>query len=170
MRGRLYEPFLAEIFQLDVVATSADPDAAGKLTTGMDDDFKTVATYTDTQGKRREARKEKAPVLIPCQIEINSFDTLQMMPTGVDANARVVLVMHYRTLEAMGLIDMGTGECAIRISDRLATIRDQCLNIVHVIRMPAGLYVTAVVPSFGIGTRPDLLLVTFEERVQGTRS
>jgi hypothetical protein len=166
MRGRLYEPFLAELYQLDVPATAADPDATGKLHSGMDPDFKQVTSYTDaTTKKRTSAIRYGAAQLVPCQIEINTFDTLQVMPTGAEAQARVVLVFHYRTLEAMGLIDMATGDCAIKISDKVTSIKNTQGETVHVFRL--GLYVTAVVPSFGIGTRPDLLLVTFEDRAQG---
>ena len=43
MRGRLINPFLAELAQLDMAATAADPDGAGPLTSGYDSDFKETA-------------------------------------------------------------------------------------------------------------------------------
>ena len=41
MRGRLINPFLAELRRLDTLSTAKnDPDGSGPLTRGYDDDFK----------------------------------------------------------------------------------------------------------------------------------
>lgn len=52
MRGRLINPFLAEITQLDTVATAADPDGAGALVSGYDSDFKETIVLDKPAGER----------------------------------------------------------------------------------------------------------------------
>jgi hypothetical protein len=70
MRGRLINPFLAEIAQLDTVATAADPDAAGPAVSGYDPDFKETLVLGTPGGERVDARKEKVPIRVPCQVQV----------------------------------------------------------------------------------------------------
>jgi hypothetical protein len=166
MRGRLINPFLAEIAQLDTAATATDPDGPGPLTTGYDPDFKETVVLPASG----DARREKPPLRVLCQVEVGTFEALQQLATGNSPNSKVTLVFHFRDLERMGLVDPATGDALVRVNDRLAAIRDLGGNLVQAIRTPPGLYATEVQPqSFGLGLCRNLLLVTFEERELGVR-
>lgn len=165
MRGRLINPFLAELAQLDTVASAADPDGAGPALSGYDPDFKETVVLAGPGGERVDARKEKPPIRVPCQVEIGVFEALQQLAAGNSPNSRVVLVFHFRDLEQMGLVDATTGEALLRTNDRLVAIHTMRGELVQAIRTPPGLYATEVQPqSFGLGLSRNLLLVTFDER------
>ncbi len=169
MRGRLINPFLAELARLDTVATAADPDGPGPLTSGYDPDFKeTVVLPTPAGGQ--DARREQPPIRLRCHVEIGTFEALQQLASGAAPNSKVTLVFHFRDLEQLGLIDPGTGDVLLRVNDRLVAIRDLAGNLVQAVRTPPGLYATEVQPqSFGLGLCRNLLLVTFDERELGVR-
>jgi len=170
MRGRLINPFLAEIAQLDTVATAADPDGAGALVSGYDSDFKETIVLGEPAAGRVDARKEKPPIRIQCQVEVGTFEVLQQLAGGNSPNTRIVLVFHFRDLERMGLVDAGSGDALLRVNDRLIAIHTLQGQLVQAIRTPPGLYATEVQPqSFGLGLSRNLLLVTFEERELAVR-
>ena len=170
MRGRLINPFLAELAQLDTVATTADPDDAGPLVSGYDPDFKETIVLGSPGGARVDARKEKPPLRLPCQVEVTVFEALQQLAAGNSPNSRIVLVFHFRDLERTGLVDAATGEARLRINDRLVAIHTLHGELVQAIRTPPGLYATEVQPqSFGLGLSRNLLLVTFDEREVAVR-
>lgn len=169
MRGRLIHAFLAEIARLDTVATAADPDGAGPLTTGYDPDFKETVVLEDA-GVRRDARREMAPILVRCQVEVGAFEALQQLASGTSPSSQVTLVFHFRDLERMGLVDPASGDSLLRVNDRLVAIRDLAGALVQAVRSRPGLYATEVQPqSFGLGRSRNLLLVTFQERDLGVR-
>jgi hypothetical protein len=170
MRGRLINPFLAEIARLDTVATAADPDAAGPFASGYDPDFKETVVVPSGPGRGVDARKEMPPVRIPCQVEVGAFEALRQLASGNSPDSRVTLVFHFRDLERMGLVDAGTGDALLRVNDRLVAIHDLDGNLVQAVRTPPGLYVTEVQPqSFGIGRSRNLLLATVGSRELGAR-
>ena len=174
MRGRLINPFLAEIAQLDTVATAADPDGAGPLTSGYDDDFREVVRYSNPTDPDDQlglsARKEKPSILVPCQVEDHLFDAMRMFAAGDIPEFKLGLVFHFRDLENMGLVDTTTGRSLITNDDRLVAIR-RCPSkeLVQSILTPPGLYATEPrSASFGLsGGERNLLIVTFEDREQG---
>jgi hypothetical protein len=170
MRGRLINPFLAELARLDTVATAADPDGAGPLTSGYDPDFKETVIVPATGERGADVRKEMEPIRIPCQVEVGVFAALQQLASGNSPDSKVTLVFHFRDLERMGLVDASTSDALLRVNDRLAAIYDLAGRLVQAIRTPPGLYATEVQPqSFGLGLCRNLLLVTFEERELGPR-
>ena len=170
MRGRLINPFLAELARLDTVATAADPDGAGPLTSGYDPDFKETVMVPAAGERGLDARKELPPIRIPCQVEVGSFEALQQLAAGNSPNSKVTLVFHFRDLERMALVDRDTGDALLRVNDRLVAIHDLASRLVQAIRTPPGFYATEVQPqSFGLGLSRNLLLVTFEERELGVR-
>lgn len=169
MRGRLINPFLAEIARLDTVATAADPDATGPAVSGYDPDFKETLVF-GTASTRVDARKEMTPIRVRCQVEVGSLEVLQQLAAGNSPNSRVTLVFHFQDLERMGLVDVATGEPRIRINDRLVAIHTLSGQLIQAIRTPPGLYATEVQPqSFGLGLSRNLLLVTFDEREVAAR-
>jgi len=169
MRGRLINPFLAEIARLDTVATAADPDGAGPLVSGYDPDFKETIVLEEA-GVRRDARDEMPPIRVPCQVEVGAFEALQQIAAGNSPSSQVTLVFHFRELEHMGLVDPGTGDALLRVNDRLVAIRDMVGNLVQAVRARPGLYAIEVQPqSFGLGRARNLLIVRWEERDLGAR-
>jgi hypothetical protein len=169
MRGRLINPFLAEIAQLDTVATAADPDGTGPLASGYDPDFKETVVLAPA-GARLDARREKPSLRVRCQVEVGAFEALQQLAAGNSPNSRVVLVFHFQDLERMGLVDAASGEGRLRVNDRLVAIHSVRGQLVQAVRTPPGLFATEVQPqSFGLGLSRNLLLVTFEERELAAR-
>jgi hypothetical protein len=171
MRGRLINPFLAEIAQLDTVATAADPDGAGPLTSGYDPDFKETVLVPGTEWRGRDARREKTFIRVPCQIEVATFGELQELLTGMSPRSHLVLVFHFQDLEQMNLVDGGTGEALLRVDDRLVAIRDYHTgDLVQAVRTPPGLYIDEVRPqSFAIGLKRNLLFAVLNERALGPK-
>lgn len=166
MRARTLRPVWAEIAMLDAVATRAATKAP-TITKGFDDDFKEVVVVT-TNGARIVERKEQDSIFIPSQVEVDAFEALQMMTTGNSPNTTIRIVWAFRNLEEMGLIDPETGDCLVRVNDRLVSFCDDCRNRFAVVRTPPGLYVTQLQPTFGISNTRDLLIVTLEDREQFT--
>jgi len=169
MRGKLINPFLAELARLDTVTTAADPDGVGPLTSGYDPDFKETVVI-ETAGRRRDARREMLPVRLPCQVEVGAFEALQQLAAGNSPGSQVTLVFHFRDLERRHMVDPITGDALLRVNDRLVAIRNLAGDLVQAVRTPPGLYATEVQPqSFGLGRSRNLLLVTFQERELGVR-
>ncbi len=175
MRGRLIFAFMAELYRLDTMATAAeDPDGAGPLTRGYDPDFKeSVLVDADDDGIGERVRREHLPVRIPCQVEPEVLDRLQMFASGNAARSDIVLIFHFKDLERMGLVDGRTGEALVRTGDRLGAIFDKAGALVQQVRTPPGLYVTeARSIGFGLNRRcpsRNLLFVAFGDRQQAAR-
>lgn len=169
MRGRLINAFVVSIAPIDTAAIAGDPDAGGPLTSGYDKDFREPVVRT-VGGVRTTGRKEKTPIDVRCQIEPAVWDALTQIAGGNMPNAQLVLAVHFRDLEAAGMID-ANGDATIRVNDRLVAIKDELGNVLQTILDPHGLYVTQAMPtSFGLGRSRNLLIVTFEDREHGTRA
>jgi hypothetical protein len=169
VRGRLINPFAAELARLDTAATAVDPDGPGPLTSGYDPDFQETVLLPSAGRRSRDARREKPSIRVPCQVEVQTFDQLTELATGNSPRSRLVLVFHFGDLEQLGLVDLTTGDALLRAGDRLVAVRDLRTGVlVQVIRTPPGLYLTEAQPqSFGLGGRRNLLLATFGERALG---
>lgn len=168
MRGRLINPFLAEIAQLDTEATAA-PIASAR--SGYDPDFKETIVVPDATWRGHDARREKALLRVPCQVEVQTFGELQELLTGMSPRSHLVLVFHFEELERLNLVDPTTGDALLRVDDRLVSIWDfHTGDVVQAVRTPPGLYITEVQPqAFGLGLRRNLLLATFNERALGPK-
>ncbi len=163
MRGRLIFPFIAEIVQLDTVATAADPDAGGPLTSGYDDVFRELVKLPDGT----DARVDTASVRIPCQVEVETYEQQLMRRSGGDNNAVIRLVFHFEDLENMGLVDLSTGLSKIKVNDRPLALYHQFDG--SLAQKLDGFYITEAQPqSFGLtGLRRNLLVCTCQGRDQG---
>lgn len=170
-RGRLIFPFQAQIYQLDTAATAADPDGAGPLESGYDEDFKEPITVP-VAGKQvgTDARAEKDPILVKCQVEPGTFEALQQLFSGNAPNTQIGLIFHFEDLESLGLIDPN-GVPSIKVGDRLGGIYDVKGNLVQEVRNPPGAFATEVRPiGFGLDathSRRNLLLVGWGDRQRG---
>lgn len=166
MRGRSIFVFLAELFRLDTLAMAAAD--------GYDPDFKEpVLRDVNDDGIGERTRSEHPPVRIPCQVETKVFEELRMQASGNVPRSRIDLVMHFKDLQRMQLVDATTGDALVRPGDRLGAIYDKAGALMQAIRTPPGLYVTEARPlGFGLNiSRPrrNLLLVSFNERPLATR-
>ncbi len=172
VRGRLIFPFLAEIARLDTQATAADPDGAGALTSGYDSDFREPRKVPNLavvpiDPSSTDARAESTPIEIKVQVEPGFFEALTQLFAGVSPDSKMMLVAHYKDLEAASLVDPVNGEPLIRTNDRLVSIKQLDGTLVRTIRNPPGLFITEVRDiGHGLGTHRNLLLLTLEERVQ----
>ena len=169
MRGKLINPFLAELARLDTAATDEDPDGSGDHVSGYDDDFREPVRYSDGTEAGVDARPEMAHIYVPCQVEPDAFDVLNMIASGDVPNAKLKLTFHYAYLEQMGLVDVATGRPLIRKNDRLVAIRECSGALVETVPNPPGLFATEPQSrAFGLsGGKRNLLVVTFEDREHG---
>lgn len=171
-RGRLIFPFVVELAQLDTAATAADPDGAGPLTSGYDEDFREPVTVladpADQVGV--SARVESGPIQFRAQIEPSMFERLEAMISGGSPKSRFAIVAHFRELERDGLVGPD-GAALIRKNDRLVRILTTKGALVRDIPDPPGLFVHQVQDrGFGPGGQRNLLLITFEERERSLRA
>ncbi len=145
-RGRLIQPFLAEMHRLDL-ATMA---AAGRL----DEDYREV----------KGERLEMDPVMIPAQIEPDSFQRQMRRELGDVKTGVFGLTFHFADLENMGLVDDETGIALIRPNDRMGEIYELDGTRVQQFPDPPGRYGEEATPSFGIGRKRNLLIVRLMSR------
>ena len=163
MRGRLLFPLLAEIARVDreaMVSGSAN----------IDPDFRepvVLAPAPDAVGPL--ARRELAPIRVPCQVEVETLDALHMTEAGNEPTSRVQLVLHFRDLEERGLVDVATGRASLAPGDRVTGFYDRGGALVQT----ADLYVVEARPlAFGFGLlrpRRNLLLLVLEPRAASVR-
>jgi hypothetical protein len=137
----------------------------------MDPDFREpVALDLDEDGVGETTRSELPPVRIPCQVEPQTFEQLRMLPSGRAPRTSLDLVMLFRDLARIGLVDE-QGRADIGPGDRLSGIYTLLGELVLPVLTPPGLYVTEARPAgFGLGlgrARRNLLLVTFSDRALG---
>jgi hypothetical protein len=137
----------------------------------MDPDFREpIGLDADGDGIGEVVRRELPPVFVPCQVEPQTFEQLRMLPSGRAPRTTLDLVLHFRDLERLGLVDQD-GRARIGPGDRLAGIFTMHGEPVLAVQTPPGLFVTEARPAgFGLGAgrpRRNLLLVTFSDRAAG---
>lgn len=166
MRGKLINPFKVLLARYDTTATAANT-SGGQQSGGFDPDFR-EPTRNPTTGK--SARSEYAPVLLPCQVEVGTYDAQQMQSGGDDPDGRIVLVYHFRDLEGAGLV-AANGVALLRPNDRLVSIHrydDETLiqSFEPADAPDGGYFCTEAQPqSFGLrGGARNLLLCTYVNR------
>ena len=163
MHSRLHHRFWIEFAQLDAISTRADdPDGAGPLTGGFDDDFGELLVFTTPAGARQSTRQDKPSVFVPCNIASEKWEVLQQLMAGNSPDTSLQVIASRYVLQQMLLINPDNGECLIRVNDRALSVRDRCRNTVMQFRQP--FYVTQVRPTFGIAETPDLIVFTLEDR------
>ncbi len=154
-RGRLIRPLVAVIEQLDTEATRA----AGNY----DATFRTL--------KPGKEPIYGAPVEVPAQVEMTSWETRRQTQAGDVPGSKLALVFHFLDLEKAGLVV--DGRAVFRKGDRLTELRSRDgTKIEELVSSEAGgLYVVEVQPAgLGLGGRRNLLLVFFQERARGLTS
>jgi hypothetical protein len=161
------------IAQIDTAAMAADPDGAGALTSGYDDEFREPVVVPPLLGSTPGTLvREETMITVPAQFEAGDFEALSMQQTGRSPDSEIKLVMHYKDLERLGLVEAATGRPTLRITDRLHAIHNIRTGVlIELIPDPPGLFCTEVQSrSFGLGPHRNILLMTFRERALSTRS
>jgi hypothetical protein len=117
-----------------------------------------------------DARKELADLDLTVQVEDQVWEQLREMRTGTVNSIEMTLVIHFRELEDLGLVDATTGDAlAPRKGDRLKSIHHKSdSSLVQAVPTPPGLYVVEAQPrSHGLsGLRRNLLVVTLRDRTR----
>lgn len=162
-RGRLIQPFLIELRQLDLAGTAADPDGAGPLDSGFDPDFKEPVRVGGVTN-----RVEFEAIKVPCQVEEETPEQLLQRQAGNDPDYRLGIVFHFADLERLGLVT-DDGIAKIHVNDRATAIYSS--NGELAMRLDtegpqSGLFCIKAEPrSFGLsGGKRNLLVCTFARR------
>lgn len=166
-QGRLIWPHVAVFRRLDTIATAADPDGAGPLTTGYDDAFASPVVFDNPA--RISSRKEGPQLRIPVQVQSEEYDNPIQTAQGTSMRHRMVLAAHFKDLRKLGLVDAVTGLPRLQVGDRLDRLEHKNGSLTMAIDQQQGLYVTSLTPvSFGLSalTR-NLLLINLESRATG---
>lgn len=174
MRGRLINPFLVDIAQLDTAATAGDPDGGGDLTSGYDDVFGEVVKVPDADKEGgASARKEGAIIQLPCQVENDLTAQQAQLLSGNAGEFIFRLVFHFEDLEAGGYVD-ANGRSTIGLNDRIVALRTcpEAELIRTFLVAEGGAYIThALDRSYGLsGGARNLLVCYVQEREQGLRN
>jgi hypothetical protein len=163
--GRIIFPKLARIAPTDYQGTAAPQ---GDFDSGFDSHFREPRYLPDGDSQTgASARRELEPVNVPCQVEDDVWEQLQMMRSGNSSLLRITLVFHYTDLEYMGLIDAPTQEATVpRVGDRLASILNTEGALLQSIPEDRPVFCQqATWRSFGLtGGGKNLLVCVFESR------
>lgn len=159
-RGRLIFPFLIEVARLDTKGTE---DAGA-----YDADFRTVRAKL-VDGERAVGQVYLEPIKLPAQVEDGTYEMQRQTRSGNAPASSTVCVLHFRDLEAAGLVDPATGDALLRTNDRLLAVYRRKDGALAQAMPREGLYATEVKPGgFGLsGGYRNLLIVTFQDRPRG---
>ena len=132
MTGFLNNPFLIEIAQLDIVETEKDPDGAGLLTSGYDNDFKETIPYDQPNNDgsvvtRTTTRKENT-ICVPAQVRTRLFERLQQLRSGNSPDGAIELTFHRNALESLD-VGIRTRERTTHLGTRDLEDSDQCVEL-----------------------------------------
>jgi|SRR3989339_529451 len=167
MKVKLVRPLIAEIAQLDSVATAAiDPE--GPASSGYDPDFKeTVLAAREPDAMVVDQRQEKTLVQIPAQVEVGTFEQLKQSFSGALPNTQMVLVMDFEDLHRLELMDPESDETLLRSSDRITRILNGRGEVIETFLNPPGMFIIELRPSYGLNNDRNILLAFCSEREQG---
>jgi hypothetical protein len=116
IRVPLLFPVQASIYRLDIQATwNVDP--VGPKTEGYDYLYREPVIERDT-GAREVTRVESGSVLVPCQVEMQTFEQLQAAFGGDNAATDTALVLHRKDLAQLSLLD-SNNKCILKPGDRI---------------------------------------------------
>jgi hypothetical protein len=144
MRGRLIFPLFAEVYRLD--------RAAMALWGTLDPDFQEPRIWDAPDADVPQHLRLEQPLLrVPCQVESQQVERLQMTPAGNAPRSQVALIMHLRDLDALGLVDEATGNPLLAPGDRVGAIVDRHHKPQWTFANPPGVFVVETRPiGFGL--------------------
>lgn len=170
-RGRLIFPMKVKIAPLDAAATASEQGSG--VGPGYDPDFREPVRLPETGlVVGPSARAEGELVELSAQVEDEAWEQLRMARSGDIAAINVVLVFHFKELEARGFIDEESGDATCpRKGDRLEGIYDPRTGaVIQRVPTPPGLYCVEAQPrSYGLSSlKRNLLVCTFRSRDPGS--
>lgn len=177
-RGYLIFPMIVELGLLDTAATAADPDGAGPLQSGYDDEYREPVMLRQAGSTPGVMNRVERRHRFLAQVEDDTDDLLEMAASGNNPVSQLGLVFHYKDLEAANAVQLVTGKPIIKAPGaRLISINDPTTGaLIEDYSASPGYWATQS-KSMGYGLGPyrdskrNLLLVVFQERdvsVQGT--
>lgn len=163
----LLQQSIAVIHRLDIRGTR-NVDPAGEPTEGYDPTFNEPIVFTEpTTLKRESSRREHPPIRIPCQMELLTEEKLKELGVGDAPISNLMLVLHRKDLEALGLLDSNQ-ETILKKGDRLSHLEQFGGAVGTITKKFAddGLYFNEVRgSSWGFGpTGYDLEIITLTDR------
>ena len=167
MRVHLVRPLIAEIAQLDTVATAAH-DPPGPAVSGYDPDFKEpVLAPTGSSGLGASQRQEKPVIRVPAQLETGPFEELRQSFSGNLPDTRLVLVMDFEDLNGLGFVDPASHDSLLRPNDRVVRVLNGSEEVIETFEDPPGMFITELRPGHGLDADRNILLAFCDEREQG---
>ena len=161
-RGRLLFPHDITIAQLDTAATETGPP-------GYDDIFKAPKLTATANGIGTIGRIEKAPIVVPAQVETDALDALTQLASGNMPKTDIILTFHFDDLIRLGLVETAAGREdreALKVGDRIVKITSQTGEEVYEPPFPPGLYIKELRHT-GYMERRNLVMAILEDREQG---
>ncbi len=144
MRGQLIFPLLAEVYRLD--------RAAMQLWGALDPDFHEPRIWDAPNADVPQHLRLEMPVVrVPCQVESQQVERVQITPAGNAPRSQLGLIMHLRDLETLGLVDDATGNPRIQAGDRVGALVNRQHKPQWTFANPPGLFVVEARPiGFGL--------------------
>lgn len=148
IRVSLIAPVNISVYRLDIQSTWAR-NPPGPAAEGYNYLLR-EPVVSRAAGVRTVARAEMAPVLIPAQVEVQTFQQLAATFGGDSAATEMAFVCHRKDLGSLGLLDANL-HCLLKPGDRVDHIEKNGRTVQTFIKQ---LYVLEVRPkSWGFG--PD---------------
>lgn len=147
--------------QLDIAATRAQ-DPPGTPSTGYSPTQRTPYVYNDpATGERKDTRQYGAPIRVPCQVEVQTWEQLKQEFRGDAPDSDIAFVLHHMHLETLGLMS-SNGALTIKKGDKITAIEKNGIpgQIVRPLSKP--LYIFEVrARGWGMGPLTHDLQVVF---------
>lgn len=145
----LLNPVEAIWHELDIAASRAvDPD--GAPTTGFDPDYHEPYRWDKSDNTLGDSRVYRTEVLVPCQVEIKSFEEVNQEYHGDTPITNIVLVFHRQDLRDLGLLNVD-GRPKIKTGDKITGFKQDGVAVGPVLK-DGPLYIVELRPaSWGFG-------------------
>jgi hypothetical protein len=134
-RGRLINPFIAVIYQLDPTATAAVVGG------GYDPEFGEILPVANGTQTGASSRREKAAINLRVQLDRTSWGTPQLTRGGYQTVTDLILTARTMDLEIAGLVD-ANGLWKLKAGDRIDRLLTIKGAVEQVFDNPPGMYIT----------------------------
>jgi hypothetical protein len=154
MRAPLINPVAVVIERLNIEATR-DHDPPGdtvSFSSGYHPDQRAPVPYNDpVTEKRKDSREYDAPIRVPAQVEVMTWERLAQQCHGDAPDSNIVLVTHNQDLTLLGLL-RANGEMRLKKGDKITTFERKGVPGAIVRPLDQPLYIYQVMPrSWGFG-------------------
>lgn len=161
MRGRILQPYIVEIAQLDA-------QLSDQTYPGTDPVFREPRVGIDPNTNERVLGRKERIVRLPAQVETGNYGQLVVLANGIAPKSALKLIFHYREFEERGMVDDQRRNTPIRVTDRLVSISNrETAQVLIAFPFPPGVFCTEASPEGLMGGRVNLLVCTFGDRAQG---